>query len=203
MTLGTTVHKHIEDSLNGVAEIPDDSLAKAAEPILDKILSPNIRVEHDIEMPVANTGIKFVGRADIIDLGFDTPRVIDIKTTSSIAKWGARPKKLVHDVQMNVYAYAVLLDFAPDADEVEVSHVYVQTKGARKSKQVKTLLSREHVDSMWAEITESVYQMMEISEEQFQNSIPVNLEACSDFGGCPYANHCLAAKSKKESRNVR
>jgi CRISPR/Cas system-associated exonuclease Cas4 (RecB family) len=203
MTLGTAVHLHVEEFLTGVAEIPEDSLAKAAEPILEKTLSDDILVEHKISMPVDNTGIKFIGQADIIDLGGDIPRVIDIKTTSSISRWAAKPRTLSRDVQMNVYAHAVLVEFAPEAKEIEVSHVYVQTRGATKSKKVRVLLSRDHVESMWGTIKDSVYRMGEIYDEQYQNSIPANVRACNDFGGCPYANHCIAAKTKKkEAVNV-
>tara|TARA_A100001391_G_C5023452_1_gene266486 strand:- start:45 stop:713 length:669 start_codon:yes stop_codon:yes gene_type:complete len=198
MTLGTQVHKHIEDSLLGLAPIPDDSIAKSAEPFLQKSLSSSLLVEQAISMPVDDTGVKFVGRADIIDLGGAVPRVIDIKTSSNVSRWAASPSKLSNDVQMNVYAYAVLAEHANDADAIEVSHLYVQTRGSAKSKFVPVLLTRAHVESMWDYVKSTVRRMMDIYDEEFQNEIQANDSACRDYGGCPYANHCIAAKPRRK-----
>ena len=200
MALGTKVHKEIEDYLEGKGSPPEDSIAKSAIPLLDEALSKfeeDILIEQPIEIPVEDTGILFVGRADIVDLGGDIPKVIDIKTTSNIVKWGAKPHKLSQDVQMNVYAYAVISSYAPSADMLEVSHLYVQTRGPEKAKFVAVRLSKSHIEDMWEGVMDSVHRMVEVSTEEFQNFIPANVHACQDFGGCPYMNHCLAAKRKR------
>lgn len=197
MTLGTQIHKEIEDHLTGESEVPEGSLAQAALPLLpDK--SEELLVEHGINMQVDETDIKYVGRVDLVVLSdVDEPVVIDIKTTSNIAKWAMKPSKLSDDVQMNAYAMGVFLDYAPVADYVRVQHLYVQTRGRNISKSVGVRLTREHVEARWADIKESVYRMVDVEKEEFQNSIPANKSACSDYGGCPFANVCSASPRRK------
>ena len=197
MTLGIQIHKDIEDHLSDGVAIPEDSLATAAIPKLPE-RSENILVEYAVNMPIEDTGIKYVGRVDIIDKSnVDEPAVIDIKTTSSIAKWSMKASALRADVQMNAYAMAVFLEHAPAADHVRLDHLYIQTKGRNLSKVVSVRLTREDVEAKWADIKDTVYRMVDIENEEFQNGIPANKSACSDYGGCPYLNVCSAASRRK------
>lgn len=194
-SLGTAVHSVAEAFLRG--ETYDETTEAArvfasAIPIASVIRPRVIAIERSISIVLPRSGIELQGRIDVVAGTPSRPAIIDWKTTSG-PRYARTAEELATDVQLCAYAAAV----SAACHDVDVSHVYMQTKGKPKawrvdavatvSAQLETL---DRLDTLACDLVELRTQPREAA--------PQNLESCSAFGGCPYRYICHPDRHTKE-----
>jgi len=156
--------------------------------------SEDLLVEQGLSIIVPELSVPLLGYADLIDLSGAFPKLYDFKSSSNIRRWAKTKRELSENIQLNFYAYIILTELAPDADSIEMSHVYIQSRGAAKTKKVSATVSRGHVEGQWEAILDSCKRMLELQCEEFQQNVPQDVTACGDYGGCDFRNHCIGSK---------
>ena len=177
----------IESRIQEVNYVPGtaDFDSWAHEPL---ITASGIRMVGEIDLMQPHTGQECTYINELGDLCEDAPytvQVTDWKTTGSISRNAKTAHGLVKTVQMPTYAKAAITKY-PDAQHVRISHVYMQTQGARASKKVTTLLSRAKIESEWARIEDMAANIKLWAAMSEPSQIPKK-KVC---GTCPFKDVC-------------
>ena len=194
--LGSRVHAVLEAYLRGEVESIDtsDEVGQIAASGLGYLppVSSVLEIERSLEgdMALDDAPVPVQGYVDVIDARSN--EILDHKTTSS-QRYIKTQKELRDNVQMIMYATAYLRRF-PQESHVTLTHIYYGTK-KRWSKKVSVKVSREHVESQWSAIKETITQMIEVSRADNAGDAPTCYEACDNYGGCPYRGQCFRAPS--------
>lgn len=189
--LGKKVHAHIERWLrDGTAP---DTTCKAGEITMSALhLLPAPRtavVEEEFALLIA--GHRFRGFIDAYVPGC----IYDHKTTGDLGR-AKTPEQLRDDVQATLYAAVRLA--AEKAESIELQWTYIRTRGSRKAVPVRLRVTRDEITPRLVRTCASVAAMTEILKSGTKTAdLPKNLNACEDFGGCPYAERCLTPTEKK------
>ncbi len=163
--------------------------------------------------PVYAAGVPVIGRIDAISTSdfyldehgeeryMDGVEVIDWKTTgqvldvvdevTGVVTWKGRAKtaaQIASSWQMLAYGEEARRIYDPK--EVRLSHVYFQTKRPYSSVKRTSSLSPAVLVDRWAAADELVGRMLVTAGEASVKSVPANLRACKEFGGCPYRDSC-------------
>lgn len=162
-----------------------------------------LTVERRFQMPSPTPGATW-GYLGFIDVSLDdamhivpplpagaegNPAVQDWKTTSSLADYAMRPDEMPHDPQAIIYAVEAM--HRTGRRTVDLCWVYVQTKGAKKSR-------RSHYRATAAEILPAFLAIdadAKAIAEAFRTvkdplALDATPEACDNYGGCPYRAQC-------------
>lgn len=122
------------------------------------------------------------------DMPGGVPYVGDFKTTSDL-KWALSKEDLSSDVQAMLYATNAI--YETRAKAVDVSWMYFQTRGARKTKRTYLRVVADHVAEQFGQINETALEMKRIREGKPDPlQLPPNPEQCSAYGGCPHQKDC-------------
>jgi hypothetical protein len=124
---GDRFAKAIEARLKGqpiprfdaLADLVVDKFLVSAESFFPREPNPDIHAERKIEFDVPDLPARMIGYIDVLDLSGSSARIQDHKTRSD-RKYALTHEKLVSDVQLNIYAYAIRLDL-PEARFLESS----------------------------------------------------------------------------------
>jgi hypothetical protein len=162
----------------------------AAVPSIDRM-----RVEHSFVL--RRNGFDYHGIIDVFGYTKDTtpwglpnalPIVLDHKTSSNPECWGLTEAQLPEDEQAIVYAaYAM---HQSGAGGVHLQWSYVNSKGPPKVTPVCVKVTREHVEKRLEVLDQRALKIVEARKAATAVDLPYNPDACSDFGGCPFAEHC-------------
>ena len=140
--------------------------------------------------PGRNDGPRFTGFIDLIEPA-DPVVIWDHKTTSSL-RWAKSEYELKHDIQMVSYAHFYFLADST-AQEVEVVHNYVTTKGTTERRIVRARLTRDEVEARWGELVELMETMEATRALGDVREVTKNESACSKYGGCAHRENCARA----------
>lgn len=215
LDVGKTCHSEIETSLITGANVLGP-ISGAARRFVDPLRGQRLLLEHDIGGGVPDfsrarlilAGVPMIGYCDVIH---ETPAIDDNAEpfgdppgTVEVLDWkfGAakidaevcyakKPHELATDVQMMSEAAWVYRVFDTDMD-TRVSHVYTNTKGRARSTKSSILVSRDHVERRMEYVSAIVRTMIDAAHEINPDAVTPNTNACSAFGGCPYAEKCSA-----------
>ena len=188
--LGSAVHEALENYLrDGVAfdESEAGGIAQSGAHLLPD--DANVEIELSLEsMPLTDSPVEVRGFVDAI---YPTRHHILDHKTSSNKKYTKTQRELRENVQLILYARAYL-ERAPDADEVTLTHVYYGTR-SRWSKRVDVTLTRDEILEKWSRIRTEIEAMITASDAPNASEVSPNRDACSKYGGCPFAGQCFRA----------
>ena len=171
-------------------------VAEAAIPYYPDRQHP-IRVEAEILFPYG--GITWRGYVDLLHQGRiwehgDVDIVAnDHKSTRDVtADWVKTERTLRDDEQFLIYTMAALLEY-PQAQTVGGQWTYLQTQGKPEVRPVRITATRAEVTAGMDSLVETGREILEVlSTVASANDLPPSYDACSNFGGCHYAEsgHC-------------
>ena len=209
LTLGTNLHSAVENFL--IKGAPGE-MTPEVQRLFHAIKAEVIRVrdegflalEHPIDFLMADD-VRIIGRIDV--LRKNGP--LDWKTSSDVGKYAPTPYKLARSTQMVTYAQWQFQEFFPVHPEPalpeQVTHVYVQTKGAPVTQRIDAMMTP-------ALLTEGVSRVINIAREMKSAlSLPNTPEGANDLRPdrskcrgntkmpCPYINTCPVEKAAMSS----
>lgn len=200
--LGTDVHSQLERYLSGGAldyTKPSGYIAAAGLHHLPPPKYPGMVLEQKFVFQSPETKFWYHGLRDVFlpswveEFPDGAPVVLDHKSTSGL-KWAKTVRELEYDPQSVIYARAA------NAPLVHNRWVYYQTKGAKKSLPVDRPMLREDVARQFSTLELTTTKMHAIVQsreglspnqlEELVLSLPINVDACEMYGGCPYRHKC-------------
>ena len=122
------------------------------------------------------------GRADLVLPDF----IVDWKTTSDL-RWAKSAKELRSDPQVLMYSAA--LD--PDEPVRDFVHVYTQTRNSTAARVVHTPIDRFMREQGLIALDKHVAAMAGCASAGAAEEVEPNTDACSRYGGCPFALRCM------------
>ena len=188
MERGTRIHSMLEAYLVEGVDIPDTDEGRMARPALDRLPDKGSvardMVERRFELPAEILGVPFVGIIDLVE-----PDIITDHKTTSATKYTKTEEELRADPQAQAYAIEIARSrFGP----VGFRHVYMLTKGAPKSLETVVVFQRDELADAVESLRGTVSKMVETSSLGDVSKVAYNLEACNDFGGCPFRSQCAS-----------
>lgn len=195
--LGGQVHAELEAWLRDGKEFSATlagEIAKSGAHLVPTDRHVEIELSLAERIPISDSPVKVVGFIDAL-YPYEPAMILDHKTSSN-KRYTKTARELAHDVQLTLYAKAYL-DHAPDVDEVTLTHVYYGTRGAPWSKRVDAQVTRDHVETQWAQIRATIEEMIEVSHAQSAADAPPSYDSCDKYGGCPYAGECFHADKQR------
>lgn len=197
--LGTEIHAQIEHYLTTGEDVLGTIAASGKEFL--PAPSPDLLIEAPLANPeMMSHGVLWRGFVDCVVPGA-VPEVIDWKTSSSIERYAKIEDQLRSDVQTTTYAEWITRKF-PKVDQVRVSLVYFQTKGARRSEKVSTTLDLTVIREVWQKTEQKIAAKKLVARESDPNDVEGNTEACTAYGGCDFAAVCPLSPSRRFSMSL-
>lgn len=195
--MGLSIHERCEGFIQtGAWADPHDpmtKLAKAGEryllPLREAFLAGDGKVELLYKEPAG-----FFGALPLyfrLDFGqrLPEPGITDHKSTGDIySHYLPTPGELREDPQMLWYAYWFFRDDPPD--EFFVQHIYYATYSGPASRNLKVTTEWEKCLGVAKKFEAISHEMLESSKILQPNHLPYNLDACSDYSGCPHMSYC-------------
>lgn len=149
-------------------------------------------------------GVPLLGKIDFLNCtntwidndgekNIDSPNTIEIcdwKTTSSIKQYAKRGAALSDTIQMCGYGMQIIESFDASVDLLRLSHGYLQTSGARTAQKVSAIFSVDIFHERWQKIQARAREIVDVVRETDQDRVPINLRACSEYGGCSFRGQC-------------
>ena len=175
--LGQELHAELEKYFNGEGE-----LGKRTEVGIGSFPEPSEKLK-------VEEGFDFMGFHGIVDL-YDptTEKLYDHKTTSNF-KYAKTSEELKYDPQAIIYSCAAmaLWDASPP---IEFKHIYYRTKGTPACEETIVTLDEKHLEQEFEKLCEVTEDMKKYRKVKKKEDVPVNEQACGDFGGCPHVGRC-------------
>lgn len=151
---------------------------------------PQRYIESEFKIPVV-PGVVMKG---FIDQG--NPEVIEDHKTTASRRWALGKTKLGRDAKMLCYARAHF-EKHPESDRVTLRLNYVDKGRTSKPWAVEAVVTRPQVDSFWEETCQIASDMVKLGgsdgppeSKWAEVEGPRKNDACTQFGGCPYADVC-------------
>lgn len=156
--------------------------------------SPDLQIEHHFGLRIGSyhfhgyKDVQYIPNHPETVLGFN-PIVWDHKFTSNVDRWAKTEDILRTDPQVVLYSLdAMLRSGVPYCD---IRWNYFQRRGSRKALPV-------HFTIHGSDLIEPLIRIVQIAQEitdalsvhSTAKTLTPNVNACHDFGGCIYANHC-------------
>lgn len=185
---GTAVHTVLEDYLKEGKKIDiTTEIGKIAYPGLKYLPKPEI--EHvEKYFTIAVDDVPYVGFIDFVYEKDGLWVVGDHKTTSNF-----RYAKSVEDLQENIQAmlYASYACEWLGVDKVRLNWVYYKTRGPSESRLVMVDITKDQAQDQLVQINRKGKEMYELrSSGAKAEDLEPNVDACMDFGGCPFMDLC-------------
>lgn len=193
---------------DGACITPDEQaiiqrLIEAAEENGTLVRLPGRRTEEEFRRSILiseeGTNVEILG---YIDVSYDD-RVEDHKSTKSM-RWAKTEKSLRENTQVLIYAKQKLLDAEEQGreipEEILVRHnIFCKDPHNLQVKHVEVVLTREEIDTKWAELLEHAQEMSFVRDSvEAYHEIPEPLNtsnSCNAYGGCPFLSICSGKES--------
>lgn len=204
MLRGSKIHKHLENYLEQGTQPPSTEpegiIAATGLQHLPKPSEHN-RVEVSLdELPLAEPlEVPFKGFIDLLDTAEDgTPVILDHKTTAG-AKYMKTEAELRENTQLIIYAKHVL-DNMPEAQEIDLCHVYYTTRKPYKSEKRVVRVTRQHVEAEFDKIKLVVEKMIKASMATKDLTVQ-NRNFCKAYNRtCDHYDECFYTITRRETR---
>jgi RecB family exonuclease len=192
--LGTAIHSQMEAWIQE-GTLPPHPGAFAATKlrrddgtlVLPAPKTPGVLVEAALEEPeIYADGVRYRGFIDLTIPGKQI-EIIDYKSCRSFS-YIKTPEQLRKDVQVGSYGFWAHKRF-PEAESLRVSHVYILSRG-KSARVVEAQATWDDVNAVWEVIRAAVRDMRRTAKIKDFRDVEPNFDACSDYGGCPYASKC-------------
>jgi len=233
LALGTSVHKVAERYLtmpDWPFDWEEDRAHRIFKPGIEYLPAPStVAVEHAISTPIE--GLTLIGAVDWYSVYFDCAKcgkqslldkmsndwvikrccqygllVLDIgdhKTSKDPAKWALNERKLREDIQMNVYAYALMDELGIKPDKIIYRHVTYRTTGLPYAVHTSALANPETIALTWKKLRNTVPKIIHLRKEKNADRVPVTPSSCSAYGGCSFLNICRGSPKVAQNRQLR
>jgi hypothetical protein len=134
-------------------------------------------------------GHTFIGFRDFAVLDRDPPLVGDHKTTKNL-KYAKKPKALLADYQGAIYAADAMA--RSGKRECDLAWIYyLANEEDPNCKPITVRITGAHVEPVLERAVSLANRMAEyIQLGARAKDLAANLDACDDFGGCPYFEQC-------------
>lgn len=186
---GSRVHSVLEDWLKFATPPPHSREGDHAAALIPYLPAPQSVDPDNVEIHIATElgGVPFKGYIDLF-VPATIPKVFDHKTTSSL-RWALTSEDLVTNVQSTLYAWWAFE--RTGAEKVQLQWTYSVTKGQPKGIPVTRTVTKGEIEPRIERTTLSVLKTKRIHEAGIPaRDVPGNLDACDDYGGCPYYERC-------------
>lgn len=196
--LGSQVHAALEAYLQGDTDVigTEDEVGEIARTGAEYLpeRGDHLEIELSLEenMPLHDAPVLVKGFVDLID--HSKSEIVDHKTSGN-KRYTKTQRELKINVQLMIYAEAYFQRF-PEKDKVTLTHIYYGTR-SRWSKRVSVTVTREHVASEWAQIKETINEMITASCAPDASEVFAQYDSCSKYGGCPFKGACFRAHDQK------
>jgi len=195
---GSLVHKRLEGYFARGEDVGDDRAGKVARALAtcypppphgDMLVEKELRTDSD--------GFAWRGKIDLIfqEEDVDWINVCDHKTLRQPERYALDKAKLPTDVQAILYAHLAQQNF--DVDALTLQWTYAATQGAPKPYPVRVNVGRENVELHLPALEATAKEILAARSATTANDLPPNLNACGNYGGCPYAEHCVRTKEQR------
>ena len=196
---GSLVHARLEGYFAHGVDVGDDRAGKVASALATCYPPPgdgSMLVEK--QLVVEADGFAWRGKIDLI-YQEDNGKIIvcDHKTLRQPELYALDSVELFRDVQAVIYSHLALKNF--DVDWVHLQWTYAATQGAPKPYAVRVLMDRDHVAKHLPALEATAREILAARSATTANDLPPNLNACGNYGGCPYAEHCVRTKEQRMS----
>lgn len=185
---GTDIHKLVENYAEGLPL--EGPLLPLVQPALTYLPSQaelkDWAREHEIWLDTFEGGPRIHGFIDLMSPPSVKMQVLDYKTTSDF-KYAKSGVELEQNIQMMLYAKAAV---DAGASSVELSHLYIKTKGSAAALLAHTTVSRAEVLAFFEKILETIREMVELAK-QGKEAAAQNKDACNNYGGCYFKFTCF------------
>jgi len=199
MLRGSAIHKDLEDYQLGRKSIEQLNYGDLIVPALKyfpKAGTPGVLIEHKFQIPTMDKHLPFLGFIDVIDASNPImTEVLDTKTTGDF-RYVKTPSELAENIQMMAYAWYMYSGFESDIpvdSPLQISHVYIRTKGKPAARKVEAVVTYEQVKDFWhTKILPTVEQIELLMRSGITDAqeAPPNTESCGNYGGCFYKPQC-------------
>lgn len=188
---GSKVHTILEDWLlhrkPPNPKTPEGRCALAGMQHLPMPRTDGLHIEAELLMHYDN--VKYVGRIDFMMLDEDSVLIGDHKTTKDF-RYAKTEDELLDDPQRIIYSHWAAEKY--QVQEVHAKWVYYQRSPA-ESMTVEFKESRAGIADRFKQLHNKYSLPIIQADINDPLSVSRNLEACGDFGGCPYRAQCHAA----------
>jgi hypothetical protein len=186
------LREHLPGGVHGPV---DSELTIADVPVIGRLDVVDERVEHVVDDPTAEGGVKTVVEPGVVEvLDWKTTRQIDdvvdedgVVQSRGYAKTAA---DMASTHQMVGYAELVRRTYGEGLRGVRVSHGYFQTAGARLAVKRSVVLSLDEVVRRHERTVAVVEKMAGVAATPKIEDVPANYKACSAYGGCQFKDKC-------------
>ena len=185
--LGTKIHTEIEEYLLGTGELESDIARAGLEFLPDR--SENLLIEERMVLEAKRMPVPIRGIIDLVEL--DNRRITDHKTTSNF-RWAKNEYELLADPQAIIYVMYAHTKWFKGDDPIRFRHIYYRTKGAAASREVEVEFTPQVLFERFADIRGDVKKMSRCAKIKTAREVNPNIDACGDFGGCPFRDECAA-----------
>ena len=207
--------KQLQPYLMGGRPFDDNEagkIARVALPFLPKPMTPGIAVQKRIALASPDGRWAYQGYIDLwLDdsrgvpnipsyNGSAIPLVEDFKTTKSL-RWQKTAEKLRTDVQAQLYATYAIAE--TESEVVDLNWLTITTVAPYVAKTSHLRARIDEVMPQFDAIDRTGHELHDVrmasahtmtadaeTKRQFVLSLPPNLRACDDFGGCPHRHEC-------------
>ena len=191
---GSLVHARMEGYFARGDNVGDDRAGKVARALATCYPSPgDMLVEK--ELRTDSDGFTWRGKIDLVNENKDGIIVCDHKTLRQPERYALNGDQLLEDVQALIYAHLAQQNF--DVDALTLQWTYAATQGAPKPYAVCVSMDRDHVAKHLPALEATAKEILAARSATTANDLPPNLNACGNYGGCPYAEHCVRTKEQR------
>lgn len=187
--LGIDMHARLESHFRHGTPLPDDTPGKIAASGVHLLPEPGAH-EYEVESKIDRKifGARFIGYVDLRWHDAERLHVLDHKSSSDPERYGLAPAELVTDTQAVLYAHDSMLTYG--VDKTLLRWVYYATRGKRRAFAVEATATRAEIDDRLVPVGRLVERMNQDRTASKGNELEPNFDACTDFGGCPFVEHC-------------
>lgn len=171
----------------------EQRLANGALLLVPNPVEEELVAEGEFLLPSEVTGLgkPVKGFIDLWIPGSKT--LVDYKTRSS-DRYDKEEEELRHDPQCVLYAAEKMLHIQPDPDgkrRLNFQHINIYTDGKRARRVQLDNITEDEVEQGLQRLRPLAQRML-IAETLPVTEVPVNLQACGDYRGCPFRVECGA-----------
>jgi len=200
LIFGTDFHTAIEDVIQGfLPDTDDEKILKMLDNNPDLIgqlqVWENKFVEKEIRFPITED-TEFLGYIDVLRIDEENKIIyIDDFKTVGDWKWALTVEALGRDLQMNLYALWANLKFP--GYRVILSHYQFNKKTCGKCRTIRVEQDPKYSLELFEQVIENIAKMELMYKNDITDWVKIvpNLDACNNYGGCPFFDICHRNKT--------
>jgi hypothetical protein len=210
-SLGTDAHDRMARYLAGEMPDPRTALELSGDALIAPYLAAGAHaplVEHNFVLDVAACGVQLTGAVDAYFSGARVGTVVDHKFLRDVGRYARTEEDLRVDEQCAVYLKWAA-DYDPRPSHFVFTHHNHQTAGYNRDTQqfkgrrpkvlaVSVTKTRAEIAADFAALEDTLRAMRHDALATDPCGVPADNNACSNYGGCPFAVQCTSSTRNKD-----